>query len=77
EEVRTSLEESGFRVNGIFEMPLRPLGRGDLPTLMIEAGYLTNPDDVVNLTDTDTRKELARAVMEGVKRFSLEQRRTR
>ncbi len=77
EEVRASLEESGFQVNGIFEMPLRPLGRGDLPTLMIEAGYLTNPDDVVNLTDADTRKELARAVVEGVKRFSLEQRRTR
>ncbi|GAB4560166.1 MAG: hypothetical protein Tsb0017_16880 [Geothermobacteraceae bacterium] len=74
EEVRTSLEEAGFSVNDIAEAPLLPLGRGDLPTLLIEAGYLTNPDDVAVLTDADAREEFARALLEGLKRFSREPR---
>lgn len=77
EVIRAALEDAGFSVNGIFEVPLLPLGRGDLPSVLIEAGYLTNPGDAANLTDADTRVEFARAVMEGVKRFSLEQRRIR
>jgi len=74
-EVRQSLLDEGFTVSPVRQVGLLPLGRGDLPTLMLELGYLTNPDDLVLLTDPEARQMLAEAVVEGVARFGREQRR--
>ncbi|TYO98795.1 N-acetylmuramoyl-L-alanine amidase [Geothermobacter ehrlichii] len=73
-EVRQSLLDEGFAVSEVRQAGLLPLGRGDLPTVMLELGYLTNPDDLALLTDPEARQMLAEAVVEGVERFGRDQR---
>ncbi|NIQ94426.1 MAG: N-acetylmuramoyl-L-alanine amidase, partial [Desulfuromonadales bacterium] len=50
---KKALEKRGFRVNGIIEAPLLPLGRGNLPTVLVEMGYLSNPEDRQRLQDPE------------------------
>lgn len=65
-----SLEQAGFRVAGIYQAPLLPLGRGNLPTVLVELGYLSNPDDHARLTDAASQEALAQALFAGLKSFS-------
>lgn len=64
------LESHGFTVADILEAPLLPLGQGDLPTVLIEMGYLSNSDDAALLRNKDTQQRIAKALFEGVKEFS-------
>ena len=47
-----------------------PLGRGDLPTVLVELGYLTNPDDLAQLRDAAGQEKLAGALYAGLKDFA-------
>jgi len=65
----TSLRQAGFAVRGILAAPLQPLGQGDLPTVLVEAGFLTNPDDRSILAEQEGQQRLAAALFDGLKRF--------
>jgi N-acetylmuramoyl-L-alanine amidase len=71
EELQAALEESGVPVVGIFSSPLIPLGQGALPTVHLELGYLTNPVDLQRLRGTEGQQQLAQALYQGLKKFSL------
>ncbi len=70
EELALSLAEVGIPVVGIFSSPLIQLGQGDLPTVLIELGYLTNPTDLQRLRSPEGQKLLARALYLGLDNFS-------
>lgn len=69
-----SLKRAGIRVNGIERAPLLPLGRGDLPSVLVELGYLSNPSDLAFLRDDGSREKLAEALFLGLQQFADENR---
>jgi N-acetylmuramoyl-L-alanine amidase len=73
-ETRQALLDDGFDVAPILQAPLLPLGRGDLPTVLVELGYLTNRGDLAILNDNEARQMLARAILAGLSKFSQETR---
>lgn len=73
-DIRQSLRGDGFDVTEIQQAGLLPLGRGNLPTVLLELGYLSNPDDLSILTDSEARQMLAQAILAGLGKFSQETR---
>jgi N-acetylmuramoyl-L-alanine amidase len=56
------------------ELPLRRadffvLQAPDVPSLMVELGFLSNPDDRMNLGDESWRVEVAGALAEGIEHY--------
>ncbi|MCG6965672.1 MAG: N-acetylmuramoyl-L-alanine amidase [Chromatiaceae bacterium] len=41
----------------------------DVPSMLVETGFISNPDEERNLRDPDYQERLAKAIMSGVKRF--------
>jgi N-acetylmuramoyl-L-alanine amidase len=70
-------KDSGLEVAGIVEAPLLPLGRGNLPSVLAELGYLSNPADQALLQDPDGQERLATALYNGLKNFADERKETR
>ncbi|NIQ95550.1 MAG: N-acetylmuramoyl-L-alanine amidase, partial [Desulfuromonadales bacterium] len=77
EEMKRALEKRGFRVNGIIEAPLLPLGHGNLPTVLVEMGYLSNPEDRLRLQEPEHQERLARALYAAVKSFNKKTKESR
>lgn len=69
-----ALAQGGLRVAGITRAPLLPLGRGDLPTVLIELGYLSNPEDRALLRDPAGQERLAEALFTGLRNFAEDQK---
>lgn len=69
EALQGELTKNGFHVNGIKEVPVYPLGRGDLPRVLVEMGSLTNAIDLVTLQDPARQQDFARAVYDGLQVF--------
>jgi len=69
--------DSGLEVAGIVEAPLLPLGKGDLPTVLTELGYISNPADQSLLRDPDGQERLALALFKGMKNFADQRKETR
>jgi N-acetylmuramoyl-L-alanine amidase len=63
------LKDQGFDVHGIKELPVYPLGRGDLPRVMVEMGSLTNTIDLTMLEDPIRQQDFARALFDGLQAF--------
>lgn len=61
-----SLVGADIPVSGIFPSSLLPLGSGDLPTVQIETGYLTNPEDLARLQNPEQQEILVQALYQGV-----------
>ncbi len=70
--LRDQLQKSGIRVAGIIQAPLLPLGRGDLPTVLVELGYLSNPEDRLQLQDPGHQERVAAALFQGLQHFANE-----
>jgi N-acetylmuramoyl-L-alanine amidase len=64
-----ALRSSGVEVAGILQAPLLPLGRGNLPTVLVELGYLTNSADRDLLHDPAGQEKLAGALFAGLKNY--------
>jgi N-acetylmuramoyl-L-alanine amidase len=64
-----ALEDAGFVVAGVAERPVLPLGRGDLPRVLVEMGSLSNNADLAMLHDPDRQQDLARALSDGLQAF--------
>ena len=65
-----SLREAGIQVDGIYPSPLLSLGRGELPTVQVELGYLSNPDDLAQLQSDNYQEQLAQALYQGIRRYA-------
>jgi N-acetylmuramoyl-L-alanine amidase len=76
-QVGDALEKAGLVVGSIIEAPLLPLGRGDLPTVLVELGYLSNPEDTKLLGDAAGQEKVANALFEGLKSFAEAQKESR
>lgn len=72
--LQTALTQAGLKVVKIVPAPLLPLGRGDLPTVLVEMGYLSNTDDVALLTGAEPRNRLVTALFDGLKTFIEERK---
>jgi N-acetylmuramoyl-L-alanine amidase len=70
-EIMLALEAAEVPVAGIFSSPLVPLGQGNLPTVLLELGFLTNPQDLQRLKTVEGRQKLAEALYQGLNSFSL------
>ncbi|HEY5674569.1 MAG TPA: N-acetylmuramoyl-L-alanine amidase [Malonomonas sp.] len=70
EQLALSLRETGIAVNGIYPSALLSLGRGDLPTVQIELGYLSNGKEAALLQKSDYQERLAQAMYQGIRRFA-------
>ncbi len=67
--LRQKLEDRGFNVHDIKELPVYPLGRGDLPRVLVEMGSLTNTVDLTMLQDPGRQQDFARALFDGLQAF--------
>lgn len=70
-EIMLALEAVEVPVAGIFSSPLVPLGQGNLPTALLELGFLTNPQDLQRLRTVVGQQKLADALYQGLNSFSL------
>lgn len=64
--LRESLMGEGWEVAPVRSAPLLPLGQGDLPTVLIEAGFLSNQQDLQILHDPVEQNRLAAAIENGL-----------
>ena len=74
QELKTSLERQGLPVLDIVQAPLLPLGLGDLPTVLVEMGYLTNGTDKKQLAEGAGLDRMAEALYAGFKAFADKQK---
>lgn len=65
-----ALREAGFEVIEVAQASLIPLVRGNLPTVLIELGYLSNSGDLVLLESSQGQQRLADALFAGLQAFS-------
>lgn len=65
-----ALISEGMETDGIYQAPLPALGRGNLPTVLVEMGYLTNPDDKKLLANPSGQERMAQALFTGLQGFA-------
>ncbi len=68
-----ALSQAGIQVAAIERASLLPLGQGDLPTVLVELGYLSNPTDREILGQSVGQERLAEALYRGLKAFAQQQ----
>lgn len=66
----TALRDAGFAVAEVAQAPLVSLVQGDLPTVLIELGYLSNLADQQILMSSQGQQRLAEALYQGLHEFS-------
>ena len=64
-----ALKNEGLTVQAILEAPLLPLGRGDLPTVLIEMGFLSHPEENLLLGDEEGQVRMASGLFNGLESF--------
>lgn len=64
-----SMMDSDFSVRGIYPSSRLSLGRGNLPTVQLEIGYLSNPDELRQLRQEEYQIRLAQSVFEGIQNY--------
>lgn len=65
-----ALRDAGFVVVEVSQAPLVSLVQGDLPTVLIELGYLSNLDDQSMLMSSQGQQRIAEAIYTGLQEFS-------
>ena len=65
-ELAMALGDAEIPVAGIYHTALLALGSGDLPTVQVETGYLSNPQDLNRLQDPAQQELLAQSLYQGV-----------
>ena len=72
-----TMQKSELEVRGVYSSSLLSLGRGNLPTVQLEIGYLSNPDELRLLRQEDYQNRLVQAVFEGIQSYISLSRETR
>ena len=65
-----SLQESGIKVRGIYPSSRLSLGRGNLPTVQIELGFLSNPEELQQLQSPVYQNKIVQALYSGIHRYA-------
>ena len=58
-----------LRKDKVQQASLQVLNSPDIPSMLIETGYLTNPDDAKRLNDPDFQRQMADAITKGVMKY--------
>ncbi len=58
-----------LRDRGVKQAPLRVLKGATMPAVLVELGYLSNPEDAAMMADPGFRQQLAEAVFRGINSF--------
>ncbi len=74
ESIVAALRESDIAVCGIFRSSRLSLGRGNLPTVQVELGFLSNPEESQLLQTPEYQERLAEALYAGVYNFAQQAR---
>ncbi|MDR3491596.1 MAG: N-acetylmuramoyl-L-alanine amidase [Gammaproteobacteria bacterium] len=68
--VLTSLKNvTNLHYARVEQAPFMVLKSPDIPSILVETGFLSNPVDEENLRDVEHRDQLAQALLEGIKRY--------
>lgn len=70
DDLALALRAAGIEVNGIYPSPLLSLGRGSLPTVQVELGYLSHPEELRALQEGEYQERLAQALYQGIRSFA-------
>ena len=60
------LESTGMSDYGIYESSLIVLHYTAMPSVLVEAGFLSNPEEAANLATTDYQKKIATGIVNGL-----------
>lgn len=66
----SALQESAISVRGIYPTSRLSLGRGNLPTVQIELGFLSNPEELQQLQSSDYQDVIVQALYTGIHRYT-------
>lgn len=67
------VEATKFRDRGIMKKDLFVVKDTDMPSALIEVGYLTNPQDESKMWTDDFQNHVAASIVDGIKEFQLKQ----
>jgi len=67
--INQAMEKTGMNNRGIRENDYRVLVNTDGPAVLIELGYLSNPEDTARLSDDRFRDRLAQAIVNGIQAY--------
>jgi N-acetylmuramoyl-L-alanine amidase len=71
--IQAELNDSlDLRDRGVKQAPFRVLKGAAMPAVLVELGFINNPDDERRLNDPDYRQKLVNALVRAVQRFSAE-----
>lgn len=69
-ELGKALTSEEFVVRGIYPTSRMFLGRGNLPTVQVELGYLSHPDEGKNMQRPEYQEQLALALFAGIEKYA-------
>ena len=69
-QMRAALQGAGAEVRGIYPSSRLSLGRGNLPTVLVELGFLSQQDELQKLRSEDYQKQIVQALFSGIKNFA-------
>lgn len=68
--VQKSYEKAGYHCRGIKRQPLKVLYATDMPSILTEIGFMSNPAELKYITSERGQQEIARALLEAVKEYA-------
>ncbi len=71
-QVALALRSSAVEVQGIYPSNRLSLGQGNLPTVLIELGYLSNSAEEKQLENAEYQRQLAEAIFNGIKNYATQ-----
>ena len=69
EELSRSMQANELTVGGVFSSSRLSLGRGNLPTVQIEIGYLSNAEELLLLRQEEYQNRLVQAIFDGIQNY--------
>ncbi len=65
-----ALRDSDIEVRGIYPSARLSLGRGNLPTVQIELGFLSNPSELEQLQSSEYQQQIVQALYAGIRQYA-------
>jgi N-acetylmuramoyl-L-alanine amidase len=77
QQLAEAMAKSDLKVRGIYPSSRLSLGRGNLPTVQLELGYLSNPEELRLLRQEQYQNRLVQSIFEGIQNYISLSRETR
>lgn len=65
-----ALRDSDIEVRGIYPSARLSLGRGNLPTVQVELGFLSNPVELEQLQNSEYQQQIVQALYAGIRQYA-------